>query len=157
MFRRLILLAALLAAVLAVISGSTPSPATAQAGCSAAYPDFCIPPPPPDLNCDSPAIADRKNFTALAPDPHNLDANNDGVACEDSNRPRFATTTTAAAVTTTTVGGGGSTSNSGAASDASATTTTIVASTTAASTTPTTVRTATPAVAQAPQVIALTG
>jgi endonuclease YncB( thermonuclease family) len=52
----------------------------AQAGaCDAAYPDVCIPPPPPDLNCGD--IADRR-FTVLAPDPHNFDGDRDGVGCE---------------------------------------------------------------------------
>jgi hypothetical protein len=32
--------------------------------CSAAYPDFCIPPPPPDLDCDE---VNGQNFTVLAP------------------------------------------------------------------------------------------
>src|SRR3972149_1862182 len=35
--------------------------------CDPSYPDFCIPPPPPDLDCkDIP----QKKFTVLQPDPH---------------------------------------------------------------------------------------
>lgn len=156
MLRRAILLAALLAAALTFIGGSPATPAAAQAGCSAAYPDFCIP-PSPDVNCPDAVIAGRVNFTALAPDPHNLDTDRDGIACEDSTRPRFATTTTAAPVTTTTAQAVTTTTlaTQGVASLAQvgATTTTTVASTT-----PTTVRTAAPAATQAPQVlIALTG
>jgi hypothetical protein len=48
--------------------------------CHPSYPDFCIPPPPPNLNCDD--ISERR-FTVLSPDPHGLDGNdNDGIGCE---------------------------------------------------------------------------
>ncbi|MEP0858857.1 hypothetical protein NDI34_22930, partial [Trichocoleus sp. DQ-U1] len=48
----------------------SPTPTiTAQAGqCSPAYPNVCIPPPPPDLNCGD---VEFKNFQVLPPDPHN--------------------------------------------------------------------------------------
>jgi hypothetical protein len=47
--------------------------------CDPSYPDFCIPPPPPDLNCaDVPA----SNFTVQGSDPHGFDADGDGVGCE---------------------------------------------------------------------------
>src|SRR4051794_14296661 len=47
--------------------------------CDASYPDFCIPPPPPDLDCkDIP----RKNFTVRPPDPHGFDGDKDGIGCE---------------------------------------------------------------------------
>jgi micrococcal nuclease len=52
------------------------------ANCHPSYPDFYIPPPPPDLNCTSPLIAGRKNFTVLPPDPHRFDADKDCVGCE---------------------------------------------------------------------------
>ncbi len=55
-----------------------PTAAPAQ-NCSPAYPDFCIPSPPPDLDC--PDIG-RHNFTVLAPDPHRFDADHDGIGCE---------------------------------------------------------------------------
>jgi hypothetical protein len=57
-------------------------PAATGGNCSPAYPDFCIPPPPPDLNCTSPGIAGHTNFTVLPPDPHRFDADHDGVGCE---------------------------------------------------------------------------
>jgi hypothetical protein len=48
--------------------------------CHPSYPDFCIPPPPPNLNCND--ISERR-FTVLSPDPHGLDGNdNDGIGCE---------------------------------------------------------------------------
>jgi micrococcal nuclease len=62
---------------------ATPAPATATpepaVGCDPSYPDICLPPPPPDLDCRE--ISERR-FRVLPPDPHNLDGNDDGVACE---------------------------------------------------------------------------
>ncbi len=44
------------------------------------YPDVCIPPYPPDLNCDDIAY---RGFRVLPPDPHGFDGNNNnGVGCE---------------------------------------------------------------------------
>lgn len=49
------------------------------AACDPSYPTICIPPPPPDLDCtDIP----QRRFTVLAPDPHNLDQDGDGIGCE---------------------------------------------------------------------------
>jgi len=65
----------------------TPSPtdtATATATvnpavCDPAYPTVCIAPPPPDLDCgDIP----YRRFAVLSPDPHNFDADHDGIGCE---------------------------------------------------------------------------
>ena len=59
-----------------------PSPAVAPAtrnGCEPAYPDVCIPPSPPDLDC--PDISYRR-FRVLPPDPHRFDADGDGIGCE---------------------------------------------------------------------------
>src|SRR5688572_10440581 len=52
--------------------GAPPS-MTDEDGCDTAYPDFCLPPPPPDLNCSSPELTGRNGFAVLAPDPHRLD------------------------------------------------------------------------------------
>jgi len=47
--------------------------------CDESYPDFCIPSPPPDLDCkDIP----QKKFTVLQPDPHRFDGDKDGIGCE---------------------------------------------------------------------------
>ena len=46
--------------------------------CDSAYPDVCIPPPPPDLDCGDLEFSDIR---VLSPDPHNLDADGDGVGC----------------------------------------------------------------------------
>ena len=52
---------------------------TKENNCDPSYPDFCIPSPPPDLNCgDIP----QKRFTVLPPDPHRFDRDKDGIGCE---------------------------------------------------------------------------
>lgn len=56
----------------------TPVPPPQQ-NCHPSYPDFCIPPPPPDLDCRD---IGRKRFRVLPPDPHRLDADKDGIGCE---------------------------------------------------------------------------
>jgi micrococcal nuclease len=55
----------------------TPRPPSGN--CDASYPDFCIPPPPPDLDCGDIGYTD---FTVYEPDPHRFDGDNDGVGCE---------------------------------------------------------------------------
>jgi micrococcal nuclease len=57
-------------------------PAGGGAGCDPSYPDLCIPPPPPDLDCDYVYDQGFSHITVLPPDPHTLDGNQDGVACE---------------------------------------------------------------------------
>jgi hypothetical protein len=52
---------------------------TGQSECSPSYPDTCIPPPPPNLNCDD---VDDTNFEVVGSDPHGFDGDNDGVECE---------------------------------------------------------------------------
>jgi len=61
-----------------------PAPVPAPtAGCHPSYPDFCIPPPPPDINCNSPVIAGRRNFRVTGLDVHRLDqGGRPGIACE---------------------------------------------------------------------------
>src|SRR3989338_8972298 len=61
-------------------SSQTTKPSTTQSqsstsNCDPSYPDFCIPSPPPDLDCkDIP----QKRFTVLQPDPHGFDIDDDG-------------------------------------------------------------------------------
>jgi hypothetical protein len=57
---------------------TTTTTTTPPSNCHPSYPTVCIPPPPPDLNCDD---IPYNNFTVLAPDPHNFDGNHDGVGC----------------------------------------------------------------------------
>jgi micrococcal nuclease len=58
---------------------ASPTPGEGSGNCDPAYPDVCIPPPPPDLDCND--ISHRR-FRVLSPDPHNFDVNVDGVGCE---------------------------------------------------------------------------
>ncbi len=46
--------------------------------CADAYPDVCIPPPPPNLNCGD---IEYRDIRVLPPDPHELDRDGDGVGC----------------------------------------------------------------------------
>ncbi len=50
-----------------------------QTKCDPSYPDVCILPEPPDLNCgDIP----HRRFRVIEPDPHGFDGDNDGIGCE---------------------------------------------------------------------------
>jgi micrococcal nuclease len=61
----------------AACGASTPPPPGNR--CDPAYPDVCIAPPPPDLDCkDIP----YRRFRVLPPDPHRFDADGDGIGCE---------------------------------------------------------------------------
>jgi micrococcal nuclease len=56
-----------------------PEPSSNKNNCDPSYPDFCIQPSPPDLDCkDIP----QKRFTVLPPDPHRFDGDEDGIGCE---------------------------------------------------------------------------
>jgi len=47
--------------------------------CDKSYPDFCIVPYPPDLDCDEIPVS---NFRVIGDDAHRFDADNDGIGCE---------------------------------------------------------------------------
>lgn len=51
-----------------------------QGDCDPAYPDVCIPPPPPDLDCDDVSYSAFR--VVEYPDPHGFDGDGDGVGCE---------------------------------------------------------------------------
>lgn len=60
-------------------SAQEAKPATNTKNCDPSYPDVCIPPYPPDLDCrDIP----YKKFRVLPPDPHRFDGDKDGIGCE---------------------------------------------------------------------------
>jgi micrococcal nuclease len=54
-------------------------PAPKSGACDPSYPDVCIAPAPPDLDC---ADVPYRRFRVLPPDPHGFDGNGDGVGCE---------------------------------------------------------------------------
>lgn len=47
--------------------------------CDASYPEVCIKPYPPDLDCKD---MHYKNFRVLPPDPHRFDVDKNGIGCE---------------------------------------------------------------------------
>ena len=53
--------------------------ATSQGDCDASYPDVCIAPPPPHLNCGDVPYNDIK---VVGNDPHRFDREGDGLGCE---------------------------------------------------------------------------
>jgi PKD repeat protein len=62
-------------------------PATEEHMCDPSYPGLCIPPPPPDLDCDN---ISARNFRVLPPDPHRFDDDNDGIGCPTGiNQPNL--------------------------------------------------------------------
>jgi PKD repeat protein len=62
-------------------------PATEERMCDPSYPGLCIPPPPPDLDCDN---ISARNFRVLPPDPHRFDDDNDGIGCPTGiNQPNL--------------------------------------------------------------------
>lgn len=56
-----------------------PTQAPQQGNCHPSYPDACIPPPPPDLDCGD---VPHRRFTVYPPDPHRFDGDHDGIGCE---------------------------------------------------------------------------
>ncbi|MEB3228850.1 MAG: thermonuclease family protein [Synechocystis sp.] len=48
-------------------------------GCDPAYPDFCLAPRIPDLDCKD---VSARRFRVLPPDPHRFDGDGDGIGCE---------------------------------------------------------------------------
>ena len=101
----LVLMALLVAgiSVVSTVSGSD-NPLVEPAGAQTCDPNYipCIPPPPPDLNCDDIGFGVR----VIGPDdPHGLDRDGDGVGCESFSKappaPTTTTTTTTATSTTT--------------------------------------------------------
>ena len=55
---------------------SSPTP---KVTCDPSYPDVCIFPWPPDLDCEE---IEFRNFKVIQPDKHGFDRDNDGIGCE---------------------------------------------------------------------------
>ncbi len=64
---------------IAIVQCVSPTPSWSASNCDAAYPDVCIPSPPPDLDCKEITF---RNFRVLSPDPHRFDRDKDGIGCE---------------------------------------------------------------------------
>jgi len=58
---------------------SVPSTLTEEISCDPSYPDVCIPPYPPDLDCGEIGYS---NFRVVGNDPHGFDRDKDGIGCE---------------------------------------------------------------------------
>ncbi|HIK19272.1 MAG TPA: excalibur calcium-binding domain-containing protein [Leptolyngbyaceae cyanobacterium M33_DOE_097] len=69
-----------LVAAIVALSFWVMAPASSQSNCDRAYPNVCIPSPPPDLNCKD---VSYRNFKVLQPDPHRFDRDKDGIGCEE--------------------------------------------------------------------------
>lgn len=61
-------------------SAPTQPPRGGAGNCDPSYPDVCIPPAPPDLNCGD---VPYSRFRVLPPDPHNFDGDGNGIGCEE--------------------------------------------------------------------------
>jgi micrococcal nuclease len=59
------------------------APVPVAGECDPSYPDLCIPPAPPYLNCDHVYGLGMSHITVYAPDPHDFDNDSDGVGCEN--------------------------------------------------------------------------
>ncbi len=57
----------------------TEPPTQTIESCDPSYPDVCIAPYPPDLDCGE---ISYRNFKVLPPDPHRFDGDKDGIGCE---------------------------------------------------------------------------
>ncbi len=53
--------------------------AITRGNCDPSYPDVCIPPPPPNLNCSDIKF---RHFKVVGKDPHGFDGDHDGIGCE---------------------------------------------------------------------------
>jgi micrococcal nuclease len=58
---------------------STDPPSGGGGRCDPSYPDVCLPPPPPDLDCSD---VPRRGFRVVGADPHRFDGDRDCVGCE---------------------------------------------------------------------------
>lgn len=81
---RILLSTAGLVALAVTAAFGAPAASSVEQRCHPSYPDYCIAPPPPDLDC--PDITGRKPFRVRhdvrGADPHGFDRDRDGRACE---------------------------------------------------------------------------
>jgi len=60
-------------------SPQSSNPVETTPSCDPSYPDVCIPPYPPDLDCGEIGYS---NFRVVGNDPHGFDGDKDGIGCE---------------------------------------------------------------------------
>lgn len=63
-----------------LISPITGGEAARTKECDESYPDVCIPPAPPPLDCTE---ISHQRFQVLPPDPHGFDPDDNGIGCEE--------------------------------------------------------------------------
>ncbi|HEX8769506.1 MAG TPA: hypothetical protein VF711_01915 [Acidimicrobiales bacterium] len=90
--------------------------------CDPSYPDLCIPPQPPDLNCDSSSMEGLTDFVVLEPDPHGFDADKNGIGCATGENGELIEGLAAGQITSTTVAGATTTVATGNSRTSAATT-----------------------------------
>ena len=61
------------------ITASVPRSASRSTKCDPSYPDLCLPPGGPDLDCKD---VSARRFRVLPPDPHHFDGDVNGIGCE---------------------------------------------------------------------------
>ena len=77
---KILSIAALLGiAIMSTTSYANNTFASSDENCDPSYPDVCIAPPPPNLNCDDVPYDDIR---VGGGDPHGFDREGDGIRCE---------------------------------------------------------------------------
>jgi micrococcal nuclease len=68
----------------AALAGAFVVPRTTRGDddCDPSYPEVCLPSPPPDLDCADLRARGLCDVAVRGRDPHRLDRDGDGVACE---------------------------------------------------------------------------
>ena len=64
---------------LAAVALAPATHAQSRSNCHPSYVNVCVPPPPPDLDCPD---IDGCDIQVVGSDPHRLDRDHDGLACE---------------------------------------------------------------------------
>lgn len=80
MLRQVLIIAAVLGMLLTLNTATGDRVvASPDEECDPSYPDVCIAPPPPNLNCDD---VPYSNIKVEGDDPHGFDREGDGIGCE---------------------------------------------------------------------------
>lgn len=76
---RFLVVGAIVAIVIITIGLSVIGSSQDMVQCDSSYPDVCIAPYPPDLDCEQ---IPYTNFRVIGSDKHGFDRDNDGIGCE---------------------------------------------------------------------------